>query len=97
LAARRGERIARTGRAGPPTVPGGMNGATGAQAAPVASLASLRPLRSYCGRVISVQAVVISVQSRNRIESHPTEISRLVSDQALGAAGDPETAGVDGR
>ena len=37
-------------------------------------------------RVSSVQAIVISVQLRNRTESQPAEFTQLISDQPLRGA-----------
>ena len=54
-----------------------------AHSASVRSLAYLPPVRACWRRVRSLQAIVISIQFRNRTEPQPTEFTQPVSNQAL--------------
>lgn len=63
----------------------GSSGAISLHSASLTSLAYLPPLRSYRLWVSSVQAIVVSVQLRNRTESQPAKFTQPVSDQPLRA------------
>ena len=66
-----------------PVLAGGMNGAANAHSRSVISDGYRRPARLCSCRAISVHAMIHSISSQRRLESHHTGIAQQLSDRAL--------------